>query len=208
MTDAGPARLRVSGPPLLVVLSGPSGAGKDALLACLKERGFPFHFVITATTRPARGDERDGVDYHFLTDEAFDRLLAEQGLLEHAQVYGHRSGVPRAPVVEALARGQDVVMRTDVQGAASIRRLCPQAVLVFISVPSLDELETRLRRRGLDSEESLRRRLQTAEAELARVPEYDYLVLNQRDRLEDAVDAVLAIMTAEKCRVGRTAPRL
>lgn len=208
MTDGGPAGLRVTGPPLLVVLSGPSGAGKDAILACLKRRGLPFHFTITATTRAPRGEERDGVDYYFLSDAAFDRLLAEHGLLEHAQVYGHRSGVPRAPIVEALGRGQDVVMRTDVQGAASIRRLCPQAVLVFVSVSSLDELETRLRRRGVDGEESLRRRLQTAEAEMARIPEFDYLVLNEPDRLQDTADVVLAIMTAEKCRVGRTPPQL
>lgn len=169
----------------------------------MKERGLPFHFTVTATTRPRRPDEGEGIDYFFLSEEAFDRLLAEGGLLEHAQVYGHRSGVPKAPVREALARGQDVVMRVDVQGAATIKRLAPAAVLIFLAPPSLEELEARLRARAQDDEAALRYRLEKASWELAQLPTFDYVVINERDHLDEAVDRVLAIMAAERCRVGR-----
>jgi len=174
----------------------------------MKERGLPFRFTVTATTRPKRPGEIEGSDYYFLTDEAFDRLLAEDGLLEHANVYRHRSGVPKAPVAEALGRGQDVVMRVDVQGAATIKKLAPAAVLVFLAPPSLDELEARLRARAQDDEADMRYRLEQATRELEQLPHFDYLVLNPRDRLDDAVDQVLAIMTAERCRVGRQPVRL
>lgn len=199
----------VAGGPLLVVISGPSGAGKDVLLARLQERGLPAHFTVTATTRPRR--EVNPADHPFLTflsEEEFDRLLAEDGLLEHAQVYGYRYGVPKAPVRKALERGQDVVMRVDVQGAATIKRLAPAAVLIFLAPPSLEELEARLRARGLDDPEVIRRRLEAAKRELAEQPRFDYVVVNERDRLEEAVDRVLAIMTAERCRVGRQPVRL
>ena len=190
--------------PLLVVISGPSGAGKDSVLMRLRERELPFHFTVTATTRPQR--EVDPADHQFisfLSEEAFDRLLAEDGLLEHAQVYGYRYGVPKAPVREALERGQDVVMRVDVQGAATIKKLTPAALLIFLTPPSLEELEARLRSRGLDDAETMRRRLEAASRELEQLPRFDYAVANERDRLDDAVDQVLAIMAAERCRVGR-----
>ena len=192
------------GGPLLVVISGPSGAGKDSVLMRLRERELPFHFTVTATTRPQR--EVDPADHQFisfLSEEAFDRLLAEDGLLEHAQVYGYRYGVPKAPVREALERGQDVVMRVDVQGAATIKKLTPAALLIFLTPPSLEELEARLRSRGLDDPETMRRRLEAASRELEQLPRFDYAVANERDRLDDAVDQVLAIMAAERCRVGR-----
>ena len=192
------------GGPLLVVISGPSGAGKDSVLLRLRERELPFHFTVTATTRPQR--EVDPADHQFisfLSEEAFDRLLAEDGLLEHAQVYGYRYGVPKAPVREALERGQDVVMRVDVQGAATIKKLTPAALLIFLTPPSLEELEARLRSRGLDDAETMRRRLEAASRELEQLPRFDYAVANERDRLDDAVDQVLAIMAAERCRVGR-----
>ena len=192
------------GGPLLVVISGPSGAGKDSVLLRLRERELPFHFTVTATTRPQR--EVDPADHQFisfLSEEAFDRLLAEDGLLEHAQVYGYRYGVPKAPVREALERGQDVVMRVDVQGAATIKKLTPAALLIFLTPPSLEELEARLRSRGLDDPETMRRRLEAASRELEQLPRFDYAVANERDRLDDAVDQVLAIMAAERCRVGR-----
>ena len=130
----------MSGRPLLVVLSGPSGAGKDAVLDALAERGHRFHRVITCTTRPPRSNERDGIDYHFVSDAEFDKLIEDGGLLEHAVVYGHRSGVPRAQVLEKLAEGLDVYVRTDVQGAASIKALIPDAVRIFIAPASFEEL--------------------------------------------------------------------
>lgn len=190
--------------PLLVVVSGPSGVGKDTVLSRMKERGLPFHFTATATTRPRR--EVKPADHQllrFLSEEAFDRLLAEDGLLEHAQVYDYRYGVPKAPVREALERGQDVVVRVDPQGAAAIKTLAPGAVLIFLAPPSSEGLEERLRGRARDDPKTIQRRLETASWEMAQLPRFDYVVVNERDRLDDAVDQVLAIMTAERCRVGR-----
>ena len=189
---------------LLLVVSGPSGVGKDSLLGRLRERGLPFHFTVTATTRPRREvDPADAPFYTFLSEEEFDRLLAEDGLLEHATVYGYRYGVPRAQVRDALARGQDVVMRLDVQGAATIKRLVPQAVLIFLAPPSVEELEQRLRARGLDDNATVRRRLDAAARELAQQPAFDYTIVNERDRLDAAVDTLLEIVAAERRRAGR-----
>jgi guanylate kinase len=155
-----------------------------------------------------REGEVEGRDYYFVSDAEFDRLIADDGLLEHATVYGHRSGVPKAPIAEALARGEDVLMRVDVQGAATIKRLVPQAVLIFLTPPSFEELEQRLRERAQDDEAALQRRLEKAASEFEQLPTFDYLVLNERDRLDAAADRVLAIMAAERCRVGRERVRV
>ena len=186
--------------PLLVVLSGPSGAGKDAVLDEMARRGHRFHRVITCTTRPPRNGERDGVDYFFVSDAEFDRLIETRGLLEHAVVYGHRSGVPKQQVVDRLRDGVDVYLRTDVQGAASIKRLAPGAVLVFIAPSSLDDLEERIRARGADDEEVVQRRLATASAEMARGGEFDYVIVNEAGRLEATVDRLVEILEAERLR--------
>ena len=201
-----------SGPeagPLLIVISGPSGVGKDSLLARLRDRGLPFHFTVTATTRPQR--EVNPADHEFLSflsDAEFDRLLANEGLLEHAEVYGYRYGVPKAPLRDAIARGQDVIMRVDVQGAATIKRIVPQAVLIFLAPPSVQELEQRIRQRGLDDPEAVRRRLDKASWELAQQSTFDHVVVNEHDRLDDAVDRVLALIDAERRRPGRRPVRL
>lgn len=187
--------------PLLVVLSGPSGAGKDAILTRMRELGRPYHFVITATTRPKRPQERDGIDYFFLSPEEFERIRASEGFLEWAQVYGYYYGVPREQVRQALAEGRDVLMRVDVQGAATLRKLVPQAVFIFITPPTLEELERRLRQRGADSPEALERRLQTARQEMQCLPNFDYLVINENGRLDEAVATVEAIIAAEKRRI-------
>lgn len=202
---AGPSG---AAPSLLVVLSGPSGVGKDAVIERMKERGLPFHYAVTATTRPRRPSERDGVDYCFLSDEDYDRLLAEGGFLEHAHVYQHRYGVPRAPLREALAEGHDVIVRTDVQGADTIRRLVPEAVLVFLAPPSGEELERRLSSRKTDSPQARRLRLETAHQEMARAADFDHVVVSETDRLDEAVEQVLAIVAAEKAREGRRPVRL
>ncbi len=191
--DAKPA-------PLLVVLSGPSGAGKDAVLDEMASRGHRFHRVITCTTRPPREGERDGVDYFFVTDAQFDGLVAGDGLLEHAVVYGHRSGVPRQQVVDALQEGLDVYVRTDVQGAASIKRLAPGAVLVFIAPASLGELEERIRARGADDEERVQRRLKTAHEEMARRGEFAHVIVNEPGRLDATVDRLLGLLHAERLK--------
>jgi len=124
--------------PLLVVISGPSGVGKDAVRKRMQERGCPFHFVVTATDRPQRPGEVHGKDYFFISAAEFDRMLANGELLEHAIVYGQHKGIPKAHVRQALTSGQDVLMRVDVQGATTIRRLVPEAVLIFL-MPSSEE---------------------------------------------------------------------
>lgn len=194
------ARLR-NPPPQLVVLSGPSGAGKDSLLQRMKQLGFPFHFVVTATTRPPRPGEVDGMDYHFVSRERFQEMIARGELLEHALVYGDYKGIPRRQVEEALRSGKDVILRIDVQGAATIRRLAPGAVLIFLTAASEEELIQRLRTRKTEDPEALARRIATAREELRRVEEFDYVVVNREGCLDEAVAQVQAILQAEKCRV-------
>ena len=186
---------------LLVVISGPSGVGKDSVLRGLKERGLPFRFVPTMNTRPRRPDEVDGVDYYFVTTEEFVTLLEQGELLEHAVVYGDYKGIPKKPIREALQSGQDVVLRVDVQGAATLKRLVPEAVYIFLTALDEEELVARLAKRKTESPESLRIRIATAREELKRIPEFDYVVVNHDDRLKEAVQDVIGIIRAEHCRV-------
>jgi len=186
---------------LLIVISGPAGVGKDSLIQHMKERGCPFHFVVTATDRQPRPGEIHGVDYFFLTTKEFLRMEQEGELLEHAVVYGQYKGIPKQQVRKALDSGKDVMMRVDVQGAATVHRLAPEAVLVFLTASSEEELEQRLRARGTDSPEQLQKRIATAREEMRQLPEFDYVVVNQDEKLDQAVDDVLAIIQAEHCRV-------
>lgn len=188
--------------PLLVVISGPSGVGKDVTIKCMQDRSVPFHFVVTATTRPQRPGEVNGVDYYFMSQVEFERMIADGELLEHALVYGQYKGIPKAGVRAALASGQDVILRIDVQGAATISKMVPQAITIFLTAESEDELIERLRRRHTENEAQLERRIETARAELQRAREFDYRVENRECALESTVDTVLAIMQAEKCRVA------
>ena len=194
--------------PLLVVISGPSGVGKDAVLARLRDMTSSAHFAVTATTRPPRSRERNGIDYHFLSNEEYDRLLAEDGFLEHAAVYSHRYGVPKAQVREALRRGQDVIVRVDVQGVATVKRLVPDAIFIFLAPASLQELEERLRRRHTEADADLRLRLDTARREMASQDMFDYVVVNREGRLDEAISQILAIIAAEKRRQGRPPIRI
>jgi len=180
--------------------------GKDALLAVLKARGRPYHFAVTATTRPRRGAEMDRRDYYFLSPDRFEQMAATGELLEHALVYGHRYGVPKGPVRQALASGRDVLMRTDVQGAATIKGAVPQAVTIFLAPASLAELEERLRRRATDSEETLRLRLAVARREMDAAGHFDHVVVNPEGHLEEAADHVERIIAAERARPERAAP--
>jgi guanylate kinase len=190
--------------PLLIVISGPAGVGKDSLIRRMQERDCPVHCVVTATDRPPRPGEVHGVDYFFLTREDFLRMEREGELLEHAVVYGQHKGVPKQQVRQALASGKDVIMRVDVQGAATIRRLVPEAVLVYLTASSQEELEQRLRTRGGDSPQQIQERIAAAQEEMKRVHEFDYVVVNQDGELDRAVDDVVAIIQAEHCR---TQPR-
>ncbi|MEJ5240257.1 MAG: guanylate kinase [Anaerolineales bacterium] len=187
--------------PLLIVISGPSGAGKDTLLQRMQERNLPFHFVVTATTRPPRPNEVHGKDYFFVSKEEFARMIEQNELLEYAIVYGDYKGIPKQQVRQALASGKDVIMRIDVQGAETIRKLVPEALLIFVTVESEEELVRRLKRRKTESPEELALRIATARKELQRVEAFDYVVVNHEYRLDETVDIVSAIITAEHHRV-------
>lgn len=186
--------------PLLVVLSGPSGVGKDSILERMRADGQPFHFTVTATTRPPRPGERDGIDYFFYTEEQFQDLLDRGGFLEHAPVYAHRYGVPKEPVLAALARGEDVIMRTDVQGAATIQSNAPGAILIFIAPPSEESLLKRMRRRDADTPADVALRLGKVRDEMASLPLFDYVVVNDEGELDRCAADVEAIVRAEKLR--------
>lgn len=188
--------------PLLVILSGPSGVGKDAVMARMHDKGVPFYQVVTAATRERRPSEEDGVDYHFVSIEQFAAMIENKELLEHAVVYGDYKGIPKSEVRKGLASGLDVILRVDVQGAATIRSLVPQAVAIFLTASSEEEMVERLRGRKTEDTGRLAMRIATAREELRRLNEFDYLVVNREDLLDDAVQQVLAIMTAERCRVN------
>ena len=187
--------------PLLVVISGASAVGKDTVIRRMEELGHPFCFVVTATTRHRREGEIDGRDYLFLTEYEFLRMIKQNEFLEHALVYGQYKGIPKVHVRDALAGGQDVIMRVDVQGAATIRHLVPQAVLIFLITSSEEELIGRLKRRGTESMEDLSLRMKTIREEMKRREEFDYIVVNADGMLDDAVEQIVCIIRAEKCRV-------
>ena len=192
--------LRRQAAPLLIVISGPSGVGKDAVLRRMKERGLPFHFVVTATSRPRRPTEVEGQDYIFVSRQDFDAMVARGEMLEHALVYNDRKGIPRQQVAQALASGRDVALRVDVQGAATIRSLAPEALLIFLLASSEAELERRLRARRTEAEEDLALRLQTARREIDQIDLFDYAVVNGDFALDGTVDTILAIIQAEHHR--------
>ena len=184
--------------PLLVVISGPSGVGKDAALQGMKLLQRPWRYIITATTRPKRPGERDGVDYIFMSPEEFRNLMTEDGFLECAEVYGTWYGVPRSQADEAMASGKDVIVKTDVQGARTLRSKIPEALLIFLAPPTMEELKHRLLERKSETEEALRRRIETAETEMERRDEFDYVVVNHNDRLDEAVEEIDRIIQKEK----------
>jgi guanylate kinase len=187
--------------PLLVVISGPSGVGKDTLVQGLKRRAYPFYFVVTATSRPPRPEEVHGVDYFFVSEAEFEDMIQNNELLEHAMVYGQHKGIPKQQVRAALASGKDVVMRLDVQGAATVKRIVPEAVLIFLSASSERELYHRLEKRCTESKAQLDLRIRTARKELEQLDKFDYLVINRNGAVDEAVDQVLNIVRAEHCRV-------
>lgn len=187
---------------LLFVLSGPSGVGKDAVLAQMRALDVPLKYIVTVTTRPKRPMETDNVDYHFISIEEFNHLLESEDLFEHACVYGNYYGVPARPVREALAQGQDVIAKVDVQGAATIKKLMPQGIFIFLMPPSMEELAARLKKRRTESEEALKRRLETAQEEIDSLSMFDYVVINEEDKIDKTVGKIRKIISAEKERAG------
>jgi len=187
--------------PLLIVISGPSGVGKDSIVQRMKERGFPFHFVVTATTREKRPNETHGVDYLFVSKDEFAQMIEQNELIEYAIVYGDYKGIPKSQVRDALASGKDVIMRLDVQGAETVRKLAPEALLIFITCESEEELEHRLRLRKTETTDSLSLRIATARKELQRIKDFDYVIINSDYHLDDTVENVRSIIAAEHLKV-------
>lgn len=186
---------------LLIIISGPSGAGKGTIVKALQSLFPTIHLSISATTRMPRGSEIDGVDYYFLKQEVFNKMIEEDTLLEWAEVYGNFYGTPRHFVQEKLERGNDVILEIDIQGALQVKEKMPEAVLIFIAPPSRTELETRLVGRNSDSKEEIKKRLQCMDGEIKLADGYDYIVVN--DSINRAIDNIHAIIIAEKCRAGR-----
>ncbi len=190
---------------MLVVISGPSGAGKDTLLQRLKECGFDFAFVVTMTTRPKRENEVEGKDYFFVSMAHFTQMIADNGFLEYSKVYGEYKGIPREQVQRAWESGKDVLMRIDVQGAAKVRAIVPAAVTIFLAPESEVELIHRLIERHTETPDALQRRIATAREEMTRMCEFDYVVVNPSHHIEYAVEKIISIINAEHCRVDRQA---
>jgi guanylate kinase len=190
--------------PLLLILSGPSGVGKDTVARMVIERRpDSFYFVVTATTRPPRGDERHGVDYMFVSFDEFARMIEEDELLEYAVVYNDYKGIPKQQIRDALASGRDVILRVDVQGAATVRRLIPNAISVFLTTRSEQGLVRRLLQRKQDTAEGMALRTATARQEMKRAIEFDYCVVNPEGEPETAVQQVLSIIDAAHCRINQ-----
>lgn len=188
---------------MLAVLSGPSGVGKDSVLRELRGRLCGICHPISVTTRPPRPGELPGKSYFFVTHEEYDRMLDRGELLAPANVHGNWYGMPVHQVQEALHRGEDVLLKIDVQGAMQLRRRFPQAVFIFLAPPSFAHLCERLVSRSTESPDGLNRRIHDAEFEMAQLPQYDYVVINREGGLEHAVGEVQCIITAERLRVQR-----
>jgi len=186
---------------LLIVISAPSGTGKTTLCHMLLEEFPNMEFSISYTTRKPRPGELNGRDYFFVDRETFERMVEEGDFLEWAEVYGNLYGTSKSQVLKALEEGKDILLDIDTQGALQVKKNFPEAVLIFILPPSLKELERRLKKRGTDDEETIRKRLQIAREEIGKALEYDYIIVN--DILEVAFERLRSIITAEKCRTDR-----
>lgn len=184
--------------PLLVVISGPSGVGKDAVLNRLKDKGYPLHFVVTATTRLKRNNEVDGRDYHFIDANKFQNLLTSGEFVEASNVYGNWYGVPKKEIESALKKGMDVIVKVDIQGALKIKSIFPRAILIFLSPPSFQELTERLKGRNSDSQKDIEIRIATANKELTAANQFKYILINHQDAIENTATKIYSIIQREK----------
>ena len=188
--------------PIVVVISGPSGVGKDVMIDRMIESDrIGFHFTVTATTRDPRPGEKDGINHHFVTVDDFVNLIANDDLLEWAQVYGNYYGVPKQQVRDALTAGNHVILRVDVQGAKRLSEIIPEALLIFIIPPSLDVLKSHLEKRGVDLEVEMTKRLAAANEEISQAHLFDFTVTNEEDCLDDTVNEVVEIIESESQRI-------
>ncbi len=194
--------------PMLVVVSGPSGVGKSTIVAELARRHPQVVPIVTATTRERRTGETDGVHYHFLTDDEFRDLIERNGLLEHADNHGHWYGTPVDQVRGILAAGRDAILTISPEGAKNVRRLVPDALLIFILPPSMEDLTERLRGRGSESESSLARRKRDAERWMSEASDFDHAVVNETGHPEDAAERIWEIIQAEARRDPPRRPRV
>ncbi len=187
--------------PLLILLSGLSGAGKDTILEALRKSNLRFYFSVSATTRAPRTGEREGVDYFFVSRDKFQQMIDNNELLEWANVYGNLYGRPKEPIRQALQRGEDVIVRLDVQGAAAYKKILPGAVAIFMTTPTIADLEKRLKNRRTETSKELKMRLNAAARELDQLHIFDYIIINRENELEKTIADIRAIIAAEKCRV-------
>lgn len=183
--------------PLMIIISGPSGVGKDSVLRALKKSHLPIYHVITANTRTPRPDEQEGIDYFFVSRQEFERMIANDELIEYSRVYDDYKGVPKSQIREALASGKDVVLRLDVQGAEKIKKLYPEAILIFIIPANQAEWHQRLGGRRHDQERDMDTRIATVKDELKSAGNFDYIVVNAQGKLDQAVQTIGSIITAE-----------
>jgi len=188
--------------PLMIIVSGPSGVGKDSVLKSLRLRGLPIHIVVTATTRAPRPEEIPGRDYIFYSQEEFKLLVEQGGFIENSLVYTDCKGIPKSQIADAIATRKDIIMRLDVQGAAKMKKLFPESILIFLIPRNIQEWFDRLQNRKTENEESLKVRIETVHNEMQHIQEFDYIVINAASQLEKAVDTIVSIIEAEHHRTN------